>query len=111
MKKLGNNYAFIDSQNLHLGVQKLGWKLDYAKFRTYLAEKYAVPATGVQASLSRSSGVEREPLLQGVKGDIATKFHHMSAALGAVSRRALEKRELGEVDDAFVKEVYADIAR
>lgn len=37
-----NNYAFIDSQNLNLGVQILGWKLDYKKFRTYLAEKYGV---------------------------------------------------------------------
>ena len=36
------NYAFIDSQNLHLGIQKLGWKLDYHKFRIYLAEKYNV---------------------------------------------------------------------
>ena len=35
-----NNYAFIDSQNLNLGIQKLGWKLDYRKFRVYLAEKF-----------------------------------------------------------------------
>ncbi|KKU93202.1 MAG: hypothetical protein A3J30_04045 [Candidatus Wildermuthbacteria bacterium RIFCSPLOWO2_02_FULL_47_9c] len=37
-----NNYAFIDSQNLNLGIQKLGWRLDYRKFRVYLAEKYGV---------------------------------------------------------------------
>jgi uncharacterized LabA/DUF88 family protein len=36
------NYAFIDSQNLNLGIQKLGWKLDYRKFRVYLHEKYSV---------------------------------------------------------------------
>ena len=42
MTKRGNNYAFIDSQNLNLGVQKLGWKLDYRKFRVYLKEKYGV---------------------------------------------------------------------
>lgn len=36
------NYAFIDSQNLNLGIQKMGWKLDYKKFRIYLREKYAV---------------------------------------------------------------------
>ena len=42
MLKKENNYAFIDSQNLNLGIQKLGWKLDYKKFRIYLAEKYAV---------------------------------------------------------------------
>lgn len=42
MRKGLNNYAFIDSQNLNLGIQKLGWKLDYQKFRVYLAEKYGV---------------------------------------------------------------------
>ena len=36
------NYAFIDSQNLNLGIRILGWKLDYKKFRTYLKEKYGV---------------------------------------------------------------------
>ena len=42
MKKESKNYAFIDSQNLNLGIQKLGWKLDYRKFKVYLAEKYSV---------------------------------------------------------------------
>lgn len=35
-----NNYAFIDSQNLNLGIQELGWKLDFKRFRVYLKEKY-----------------------------------------------------------------------
>ena len=42
MKNKENNYAFIDSQNLNLGVQSLGWKLDFRKFRIYLKEKYGV---------------------------------------------------------------------
>lgn len=42
MKQKQNNYAFIDSQNLHLGILELGWRLDYRKFRVYLKEKYAV---------------------------------------------------------------------
>ncbi|MEA2064854.1 MAG: NYN domain-containing protein [Patescibacteria group bacterium] len=37
-----NNFAFIDSQNLNLGIQSLGWKLDYKKFRIYLKEKYKI---------------------------------------------------------------------
>jgi uncharacterized LabA/DUF88 family protein len=37
-----NNYAFIDSQNLNLGINKLNWKLDFRKFRIYLKEKYKV---------------------------------------------------------------------
>jgi len=45
-------YAFIDSQNLNLGISKdikkrgkliyRGWKLDMIKFRKYLSEKYRV---------------------------------------------------------------------
>lgn len=35
-------YAFIDSQNLNLGVQKAGWKMDWRKFRAYLKEEYNV---------------------------------------------------------------------
>lgn len=40
-KKL-NNYAFIDSQNVNLAVRDLGWKLDFAKFRVYLQDKFGV---------------------------------------------------------------------
>jgi len=35
-------YAFIDSQNLHLGIYHSNWKLDYHKFRNYLKTKYNV---------------------------------------------------------------------
>lgn len=35
-------YAFIDSQNLNLSIQDQGWKLDFARFRVYLKEKYRV---------------------------------------------------------------------
>ena len=42
MKNPANNSAFIDSQNINLGVQGLGWKLDWRRFRVYLAEKYGV---------------------------------------------------------------------
>lgn len=43
MKKAkGNNFAFIDSQNLNLSIRQLGWTLDFARFRVYLEEKYGV---------------------------------------------------------------------
>ena len=35
-------YAFIDSQNLNLGVKSQGWKLDFFRFRVFLKEKYKV---------------------------------------------------------------------
>lgn len=42
MKKIENNFAFIDSQNVNLSIQELGWRLDFKRFRVYLKEKYGV---------------------------------------------------------------------
>jgi len=41
-KRSSHNFAFIDSQNLNLGIRSLGWNLDYKKFRLYLKNKYDV---------------------------------------------------------------------
>jgi uncharacterized LabA/DUF88 family protein len=35
-------FAFIDSQNLNVSTQKFGWKMDWQKFRQFLADKYGV---------------------------------------------------------------------
>ncbi|MBU6500828.1 MAG: NYN domain-containing protein [Patescibacteria group bacterium] len=37
-----NNFAFIDSQNLNLGIRVQGWELDFARFRIYLKDKYSI---------------------------------------------------------------------
>jgi len=42
MEKEENNYAFIDSQNLNLGVKSQGWNLNFARFRQFLKDKYQV---------------------------------------------------------------------
>ncbi|TSC76175.1 MAG: hypothetical protein G01um101433_785 [Parcubacteria group bacterium Gr01-1014_33] len=42
MKNKENNYAFIDSQNLHKSIEACGWKLDFTRFRVYLRDKYHV---------------------------------------------------------------------
>lgn len=42
MDKKENNFAFIDSQNVNMGVEELGWKLDFRKFIIYLREKYSI---------------------------------------------------------------------
>ena len=42
MSATGDNYAFIDGQNVHKAIKSLGWDLDYRKFRIYLSEKYGV---------------------------------------------------------------------
>ena len=41
-KKELNNFAYIDGANLHNGIAGFGWKLDYARFRVWLTEKYKV---------------------------------------------------------------------
>lgn len=38
-------YAFIDSQNLNLGVKSQGWSLNFGKFRQLLITKYQVKKT------------------------------------------------------------------
>ena len=42
MNKQENNYAFIDSQNLNLGIRDAGWRLDFARFNIYLRDKYHI---------------------------------------------------------------------
>ncbi|MCL2451828.1 NYN domain-containing protein [Candidatus Saccharibacteria bacterium] len=38
------NQAFIDGQNLYMNTKSHGWKIDLARFRVYLREKYNVDA-------------------------------------------------------------------
>ena len=42
MKSSGNNFAFIDSQNLNLSIKDQGWNLDFAKFLVYLKHRFGV---------------------------------------------------------------------
>jgi uncharacterized LabA/DUF88 family protein len=42
MVKREGNYAYIDGANLHKGIEELGWKLNYRKFRIFLKDRYAV---------------------------------------------------------------------
>ena len=41
-RKKEHNYAFIDSQNLHLSIREQGWNIDFRKFRKYLRDKYNI---------------------------------------------------------------------
>jgi hypothetical protein len=52
MRLAGNNYAFIDSQNVNLGIQKLGWRLSYRKFFLHLQEKYSIKKAYILSDLS-----------------------------------------------------------
>ena len=37
-----NNFAYIDAANLYKGIENLGWKLDYRRFRVWLEDKYSI---------------------------------------------------------------------
>lgn len=50
-------FAFIDSQNLNLGVRSQGWKLDWRKFRQYLRNKYG--ASRVYLFIGKVAGNEQ----------------------------------------------------
>jgi len=39
---MADNFAFIDGQNIHLGIQERGWKLDWQRFRVHLQHSYKV---------------------------------------------------------------------
>ncbi len=41
-KKKPKVYAFVDSQNLNVSVQNYGWKMNWRKFRDFLAQRYGV---------------------------------------------------------------------
>lgn len=58
--KKPNTYAFIDSQNLNLGTQRMGWKLDWRKFRQYLADEHGV----TQAYMFIGYMIENESLYE-----------------------------------------------
>ena len=42
MKYIGNNFAFIDSQNVNLAIREQGWRLDLKRFRKYLLERFCI---------------------------------------------------------------------
>ncbi len=42
MEKMKKNHAYIDAANLHRGVKRLRWSMDYKRFRVWLKEKYHV---------------------------------------------------------------------
>ncbi len=77
-----NNYAFIDSQNLNLGIREQGWNLDFKRFRVYLREKYGItkaflfigyiPTNQSLYTALQSFGyiLVFKPTLQGAKGKI-----------------------------------------
>jgi uncharacterized LabA/DUF88 family protein len=77
-----SNIAFIDGQNLHLGTignSKSCWKIDYKKFRRYLADKYQV--TEAYYFLGFVSDTEQDLYTSLQKAGYILEFREHSSAL------------------------------
>ena len=56
-----NNFAFIDSQNVNLGIRDSGWILDFKRFRVYLKEwKLFRPFLQYMNDLEKRLGYKKE---------------------------------------------------
>ena len=98
MKKPQVNYAFIDGNNLHLGIADSGWRLDYKRFRTYLREHYGV----IKAYYFVGYIPEYEPLYQFLESAGYTmKYKEISL----VNNRDIK----GNVDSEIVLQAMLDI--
>ena len=42
MNQPSSHIAYIDGANLHKGIQTLGWKLSYLRFRSWIRQKYSI---------------------------------------------------------------------
>lgn len=56
MQKSLTNYAFIDTQNLHLASREDGWIVDWEKFHIYLKEKFQVKRAYIFVGYLPSNG-------------------------------------------------------
>ena len=59
------NYAFIDSQNLHIGVKESSWVIDYIKLRNYNYILVFKPVLGIRkgSKLEYKGNVDAELVL------------------------------------------------
>ncbi len=94
------NVAFIDGQNLYLGTKECGWKVDYAKFRKYLLDKYNVQEAYYY--LGFISDVEQDLYDSLQKAGFILSFREHSAAL--------KGNKKGNVDSDIVFGVMKKVA-
>ncbi len=82
-KNKEDNFAFIDSQNLNLGVKSQGWNLDFARFFIYLKDKYKAKKIFL--------------FIGYVKGNEALYTHLQSVGYIIVFKPTLEYKKGGEL--------------
>lgn len=103
MKQLEKNLAFIDGQNLYMGLQSCDppWKCDFFRFRLYLKQKYQVEKAYYFLGYVNETYQDMYSQIQEAGFILVFKKHHM-AMLG-------EKK--GNVDTDLVFQVMKKLYR
>lgn len=94
-----NNLAFIDGQNLYFGTTKYGWKINLAKFRIYLKEKYCVSEAYYVLGYLEENNDELYKEIQKAGFIVSFKDHHKLA----------KSSKKGNVDTDIVFEVMKNL--
>lgn len=94
-----HNLAFIDGQNLHLGTTQNGWKVDIARFRIYLRDKYHV--TEAYYFLGYVSEIEQDLYNKLQKSGFIVLFKEHNPAL--------KGKKKGNVDTDIVFEIMKNL--
>ncbi len=74
-QRQGQTYAFIDAQNVHLGVKQLGWVVDWWRFQVYLDDK-----SGVSKAFTFFAYIEKNQPLY-------TKLQFLESLQSKISRK------------------------
>lgn len=94
-----NNLAFIDGQNLYFGTTKYGWKINLARFRIYLKEKYQISEAYYVLGYLEESNDELYKEIQKAGFIVSFKDHHKLA----------KSNKKGNVDTDIVFEVMKNL--
>lgn len=98
-KKSENNLAFVDGQNLHLGTKQENWKVDLAKFRVYLRDKYAVSEAYYFLGYVHEDNEDLYNTIQKAGFIVVFKEHHLK----------LLAQKKGNVDTDIVFEIMKNV--
>lgn len=104
MNKDQNNVAYVDGQNLYMGTSKSSpkWKVDLAKFRIYLRDKYSVQKAYYFLGFVQE-GIDYEKLYDAIQsaGFIVKFRQHNSAMVG---------KKKGNVDSDIIFSIMKQLA-
>ena len=96
-------YAFIDSQNLNLGVCSQGWQLDFEKFYICLKDKFRIKKANVDVELTidviKESSLYDNMIL--ISGD--SDFAHLIEVLQKEGKKVIVFSARGHVSKELIK--------